>query len=56
MLLILTQGSISEQTKAHNQRVYFDQGGQLVQRFGITHIPARITQVGEKLRITEVKL
>ena len=56
VILILTQGSVSAQTKKLKQRVYFDQGGQLVQRFGITHLPASVTQKGRQLRVTEVKL
>ena len=56
VLLILTQGSVSEQAEIMKQRVYFDQGGQLVQRFGITHIPASVSQEGKQLRVQEVKL
>lgn len=55
-IFVLTQGSVVEQTQKFKKPVYFDQGGQLVQRFGITHIPAYITQAGKQLRITEVKL
>lgn len=56
VLLILTEGSISFQTQQLKQRVYFDQGGHLVQRFGITHVPASVSQEGKQLRIIEVKL
>lgn len=56
VMLILTQGSISEQTTKLKKRVYFDQGGQLVQRFGITHLPASVMQDEKQLRITEIKI
>lgn len=56
IIFVLTQGSVVEQTQEFKKPVYFDQGGQLVQRFGITYIPAYITQAGKQLRITEVKL
>lgn len=56
VMFILTQGSISEQTTKLNKRVYFDQGGQLVQRFGIQHLPASVMQEQKQLRITEIKL
>ena len=56
VLLILTQGSIAEQTQQLKQRIYFDQGGQLVQRFGITQMPASVEQEGKQLRVTEVNL
>lgn len=56
VLLILTQGSVSQQTHTMKQRIYFDQGGQLVRRFGITHIPASVSQAGKQLRVREIKL
>lgn len=55
-LLILTKGSVSEQTQLFKQRIYFDQGGKLVSRFNINHVPATVSQEGKQLRVTEVKL
>ena len=37
-------------------RIYFDQGGILTAKFGITQVPAVIVQDGDRLRIEEVKL
>lgn len=42
--------------KAHENKVYFDQGGGLTTRFGITASPAFVVQDGLKLRIEEVLL
>lgn len=53
--LVLTQGSVASQTKLFGKPVYFDQGGQLVQRFGIQNMPATVMQAGRQLRVTEVK-
>jgi conjugal transfer pilus assembly protein TraW len=51
--IILVKGSIREQL-AHWQRpVYFDQAGVLVKKLGITHIPAEVTQVDNRLLIKE---
>lgn len=33
--------------------VYFDQGGELVKKFGIQNVPALLEQVGDKIRIQE---
>jgi len=52
--LILVKGaplSLSEEWKVP---VYFDQGGILVEKFKITHVPALVTQEGLRLRIEEV--
>lgn len=53
--LILVAGNIESATKQLKQRVYFDQQGKLVQRFGIQHVPALVKQVGNHLQITEEK-
>ena len=34
--------------------VYFDQHGQLVERLGIRHLPALVSQDGKRLRIDEI--
>lgn len=42
--------------KEHENKVYFDQGGELTTRFGIKASPAFVVQDGLKLRIEEVLL
>lgn len=54
--VILVGGSVLAQEDAFKKAVYFDQGGRLVKRFSIEHIPATVAQNGLKLRIHEVKL
>jgi conjugal transfer pilus assembly protein TraW len=41
--IILVQGNIPETSQTLNSRIYFDQGGALCQRFGLTRVPVRIT-------------
>lgn len=53
---ILVQGSLLQQEKQCKKQIYFDQGGRLTTRFGITHVPAIISQDGLALRIKEVLL
>ena len=50
-LRIMVQGSPARTHAVH--RVYFDQGGQLIRRFHIQHVPARVSQVGEVFRVEE---
>ena len=40
----------------HKNKVYFDQGGELTKRFGITGSPAVLVQEGLRLKIDEIKL
>jgi conjugal transfer pilus assembly protein TraW len=54
--LILINGSVLDQEKHFKKPIYFDQAGKLTSRFGITHVPAIITQEGMKLIVTEVML
>lgn len=54
--LVLVNGSVLLQEKQFRKPIYFDQSGTLTSRFGITHVPAYVTQEGLVLRITEVKL
>jgi conjugal transfer pilus assembly protein TraW len=53
-LPVLVAGSYGELMRRWNRPVYFDQGGALVRRFGLSQVPARITQDGTRLRIEEV--
>lgn len=55
--LILINGSLRKTASAFpNHPLYFDQNGRLVQRLGITHIPATVSRAGQRLAITEVAL
>ncbi|KXS30377.1 MAG: Type-F conjugative transfer system protein TraW, partial [Candidatus Gallionella acididurans] len=36
-------------------QVFYDQGGTLTRRFGITHVPAIVRQEGKRLRIDELR-
>ncbi|WP_337048104.1 type-F conjugative transfer system protein TraW [Serratia liquefaciens] len=56
--IILVSGSIKDSAEALDSRIYFDQGGAIVRRFGIKQTPAVITQEPGKplLRITEIGL
>ena len=51
---ILTNGPIGEITRKWQQHVYFDQGGILVRKLGITHVPSLVSQDGKRLRIDEL--
>lgn len=51
---ILIQGAVLELAKAWDTRLYFDQHGTYVEKFGIKAVPALISQEGKKLRIDEV--
>ena len=51
---ILIQGAVLELSKAWDTRIYFDQHGTYVEKFGIKRVPAILSQEGKKLRIDEV--
>lgn len=51
---ILIGGPVLELTRAWERQVYFDQGGKLTGRFGITQVPARVSRDGDLLLIEEV--
>ncbi len=50
---ILIGGSWFDLTKSWKRQVYFDQQGRLTQRFGITRVPAVISQRGNQLLLEE---
>lgn len=52
--LILTQGAVLKLMETWDIRLYFDQGGKLVERFGIETLPSVISQDGKRLRIDEI--
>lgn len=53
---ILVGGSYLELMQAWQRPVYFDQQGRLTQRFGITQVPALVSQQGTRLRIDELEI
>ena len=52
--LILTNGPVITLMTEWQKRLYFDQGGQLTQNFGIQAVPAIVSQEGSKLYIREI--
>jgi conjugal transfer pilus assembly protein TraW len=58
--IILVGGSLfklkEELGQKHEDKVYFDQSGELTMRFGIKHSPAIAVQEGLKIRIDEINL
>lgn len=53
---ILVGGSYLALMKAWQIPVYYDQQGVLIKRFGITQVPAIVSQEGMRLRIDELEL
>lgn len=58
--IILVGGSVfklkEDLGQKHEDKVYFDQSGELTMRFGIKHSPAIAVQEGLKIRIDEINL
>lgn len=54
--IILVAGSPIAHMRALRRRVWFDQGGVLTARFGISHTPAQVYQQGNALQLEEVSL
>lgn len=50
---VMVGGNFVEVSKKLGRRVYFDQAGLLVRRFGITATPATVRQEGLRLRVDE---
>lgn len=53
---ILVGGSYLSLMKQWQQQVFYDQRGLLTYRFGITHVPALVSQEGLRLRIDELEV
>lgn len=51
---VLTKGQPLEIEEKENQPVYFDQFGFLVDKFGLQHLPAKVSKDGLKLKIEEI--
>lgn len=54
--VILTGGRIMDLQKQLDQELYFDQGGELTDKFGIRAVPAIVEQEGKLIRITEIDM
>ncbi|EER20764.1 MULTISPECIES: conjugal transfer protein TraW [spotted fever group] len=56
MRIILVGGKILELQEDIGRTLYFDQGGELTNKFGIEQVPAIVVQDGKKLKISEIKI
>ena len=54
--IVLLAGRPLDLARAEGRPFFFDQGGQLAARFGLTATPSLVEQAGSKLRITEIPL
>lgn len=54
--VILVKGAPFALMRFHAKIIYFDQGGRLVKKFGITQVPARISQHKKMLKIEEIEI
>lgn len=54
--IILVNGDFLETTKTLERRVYFDQRGALIDRFGINAVPAIVRQIERALYVEEIPL
>lgn len=53
---VLIAGPVMDLSKQWQQQVYFDQGGILVKKLGITNVPSLVSQEGKRLRIDELEV
>jgi conjugal transfer pilus assembly protein TraW len=53
---ILTQGKPLQLEEELQKRIYFDQGGKLIERFKIQQLPARVSQEKLRLLVEEIKI
>lgn len=53
-MLILVAGEWAKLSDQLGQAVYFDQMGRMSRNFGLTHVPALVSQEGRKLKIEEI--
>ncbi len=54
--IVLLAGRPLDIARAEGRPFFFDQGGRLAGRFGLTATPSLVEQAGSKLRITEIPL
>jgi conjugal transfer pilus assembly protein TraW len=52
--IILVKGAPFDLMEKHFVRFYFDQGGNLVKKFGLQQVPARISQYHKTLKVEEL--
>lgn len=52
--IIFVSGAPLQLMKRHNRRIFFDQSGALVRKFGIRNVPAIVKQEGQLLKVSEV--
>ncbi len=55
-LWILINGPVFELMARLNRVIYFDQGGKLVEKFGILQVPAVVRQEAKQFVVEELKL
>ena len=54
--IVLLAGRPLELMRQHGRPFYFDQGGRLTARFGVSLTPVLVEQAGTQLRITEIPI
>lgn len=54
--IILVGGKILELQEDIGETLYFDQAGELTNKFGIEQVPAIVVQDGKRLKISEIKI
>ena len=54
--IVLLAGRPLDLARRHGEPVFFDQGGRLAARLGLTATPSLVEQAGSRLRITEIPL
>lgn len=52
---VLIGGPVLELTRDWGHQVFFDQNGELIGRFGITQVPARVSRDGQLMLVEEVE-
>ena len=55
-VIVLLAGRPLDLTRTHGRAFFFDQGGRLRKRFGLSATPSVVTAAGSTLKITEVPL
>ena len=55
-VIVLLAGRPLDLTRAHGRAFFFDQGGRLTRRFGLSATPSVVAAAGSALKITEVPL
>lgn len=54
--IVLIQGTPLRLAKSYGKIFFFDQGGVLSKKFGLTHVPAKISQFRKALKVEEIPL